>query len=401
MHTEREEKMDKPVMKVIGLGGGGSNAVNRMIELGIKEVEFVAANTDIQVLDTCLAPVKIQLGPKLTKGMGAGGNPQIGEAAAVESKREIASALEGADIIFLTAGMGGGTGTGSIPVAAKIAKEMGAITVAIVTTPFSFEMHRRRQNADWGLDKLYPHCDTVITVSNDKLLRAHSANLPMDIAFRLADDLLRQAIQGITELISHPGMINVSYMHILNQFRSGGGSVLAIGRARGENATLKAVQQALAHPLLDDILLQDASSVIANFSGSDSMTFFELAEALTFIHEQTPVETELIPGVRNDNSLGDTVEVILILTGVTGKDMVPHWIDELEQDIVPEKKNDPVIIEFTEQAMPQLSESQRIIRKSAEKKSIPLMDSKYTHPSTAEFDIPAFLRKRVTVDSDV
>jgi cell division protein FtsZ len=393
--------MEKPVMKVIGLGGGGSNAVNRMIELGIKEVEFVAANTDKQVLDTCLAPVKIQLGPKLTKGMGAGGNPQIGEAAAVESKREIASALEGADIIFLTAGMGGGTGTGSIPVAAKIAKEMGAITVAIVTTPFSFEMHRRRQNADWGLDKLYPHCDTVITVSNDKLLRAHSANLPMDIAFRLADDLLRQAIQGITELISHPGMINVSYMHILNQFRSGGGSVLAIGRARGENKTLKAVEQALAHPLLDDILLEDASSVIANFSGSDSMTFFELAEALTFIHEQTPVETELIPGVRNDNSLGDTVEVILILTGVTGKDKVPHWIDKLEHDIVPEKKNDPVIIEFNEQPMPQLSESQRIILKSAEKKSIPLMDSKYTHPSTAEFDIPAFLRKRVTVDSNV
>jgi cell division protein FtsZ len=393
--------MDKPVMKVIGLGGGGSNAVNRMIELGIKDVEFIAANTDIQVLDTCLAPVKIQLGPKLTKGMGAGGNPQIGEAAAVESKREISTALEGADIIFLTAGMGGGTGTGSIPVTAKIAKEMGAITVAIVTTPFSFEMHRRRQNADWGLDKLYPHCDTVITVSNDKLLRAHSANLPMDIAFRLADDLLRQAIQGITELISHPGMINVSYMHILNQFRSGGGSVLAIGRARGEKATLKAVQQALAHPLLDDILLQDASSVIANFSGSDSMTFFELAEALTFIHEQTPVETELIPGVRNDNSLGDTVEVILILTGVTGKDKVPRWIDELEQDIVPEKKNDPVIIEFTEHPAPQLSDSQRIIRKGVEKKAIPLIDSKYTHPSTAEFDIPAFLRKRVTVDSNV
>lgn len=393
--------MDKPVMKVIGLGGGGSNAVNRMIELGIQEVEFIAANTDIQVLDTCLAPVKIQLGPKLTKGMGAGGNPQTGEAAAIESKREIARALEGADIIFLTAGMGGGTGTGSIPVAAKIAKETGAITVAIVTTPFSFEMHRRRQNADWGLDKLYPHCDTVITVSNDKLLRSHSANLPMDIAFRLADDLLRQAIQGITDLISHPGMINVSYMHILNQFRSGGGSVLAIGRARGENKTLKAVQQALAHPLLDDISLEDASSVIANFSGSDSMTFFELAEALTYIHEQTPVETELIPGIRNDNSMADMVEVILILTGVTGKDKVPRWIDELEQDIVPEKKSNPVIMEFKEQPVALLSESQKMIRKSVEQQPVPLVSSKYTHPSTAEFDIPAFLRKRVTVDSDV
>ena len=393
--------MDKPVMKVIGLGGGGSNAVNRMIELGIKDVEFIAANTDKQVLDTSLAPAKIQLGPKLTKGMGAGGNPQIGEAAAVESKREIAKALEGAEIIFLTAGMGGGTGTGSIPVAAKIAKELGAITVAIVTTPFGFEMHRRRQNADWGLDKLYPHCDTVITVSNDKLLRDHSANLPMDIAFRLADDLLRQAIQGITELISHPGVINVSYMHILNQFRSGGGSVLAIGRARGENKTLKAVQQALAHPLLDDISLHDASSVIANFSGSDSMTLFELAEALTFIHEQTPVETEVIPGVRNDNSLADMAEVILILTGVTGKNKSPRWIDELESDGVAKEKAVPVIMEFTEQPMPQLSESQRILRKSADQKSIPLVSSKYTHPSTAEFDIPAFLRKRVTVNSDV
>ena len=304
--------MKKPKLKVIGLGGGGSNAVNRMIELDIKGVEFIAANTDIQVLMTSSAPKKVQLGPKLTKGMGAGGNPEVGEAAAEESKAEIKKALEGADMVFLTAGMGGGTGTGSIPVAAKIARELGAVTVAMVTMPFAFEMRRRTKNANWGLEKLFPHCDTVITVPNDKLLRANSANLPLDVAFRLADDLLRQGIQGITELITHPGVINVSYMHILNQFKSGGGSVLAMGQGIGEGKSLKAVKQALAHPLLDDINMHDVTSIIANFTGGDTMTFFEMADALTYLHETTPMATDVIPGIINSEGMGDRVDVILV-----------------------------------------------------------------------------------------
>jgi cell division protein FtsZ len=401
----KEFSMKKPNLKVIGLGGGGSNAVNRMIELGISGVDFIAANTDVQVLMTSSAPKKIQLGPCLTKGMGAGGNPQIGEAAAEESKEDIKKALIGADMVFLTAGMGGGTGTGSIPVAAKIARELGAVTVAMVTMPFSFEMRHRTKNANWGLEKLFPHCDTVITVPNDKLLRKNSANLPMDVAFRLADDLLRQGIQGITELITQPGVINVSYMHILNQFRSGGGSVLAMGQGVGEGKSLKAVKQALAHPLLDDINLKNVSSIIANFTGGDTMTFFEMADALTYLHENTPGETDVIPGVINTESMGDRVEVILILTGVNAKnpglskkeeiEKSPHSLQRQEKQVVDILDSiDCVIpkpataISYVEDVPAAHSDDERI-------KVVPLMKSKYTHPSSTELDIPAFLRRRL------
>lgn len=403
--------MKKPILKVIGLGGGGSNAVNRMIELGIQGVEFIAANTDLQVLLTSSAPVKVQLGPKLTKGMGAGGNPQIGEAAALESKSVIKKALEGADMVFLTAGMGGGTGTGSIPVAAQIARELGAVTVAMVTAPFSFEMQQRKRNADWGLEKLAPHCDTIITVPNDKLLRANSANLPMDVAFRLADDLLRQGIQGITELITHPGVINVSYMHILNQFKSGGGSVLAMGQGAGEGKSLKAVKQALAHPLLDDIALKDVTSIIANFTSGDTMTFFEMADALTFLHESTPVETDVIPGIINDDAMGDRVEVILVLTGVNGKktqndpkpaetNLTPIRKEQLVSHEIIENESE-FVHEFVKPGLRMVSlENQHSNdtshRNVEQMKVVPLMKSKYTHPSSTDLDIPAFLRRRVT-----
>ena len=403
--------MKKPKLKVIGLGGGGSNAVNRMIELGIKGVEFIAANTDIQVLMTSAAPKKVQLGPKLTSGMGAGGNPEVGEAAAEESKAEIKKALEGADMVFLTAGMGGGTGTGSIPVAARIARELGAVTVAMVTMPFSFEMRRRTKNANWGLEKLFPHCDTVITVPNDKLLRANSANLPMDVAFRLADDLLRQGIQGITELITHPGVINVSYMHILNQFKSGGGSVLAMGQGIGEGKSLKAVKQALAHPLLDDIDMHNVTSIIANFTGGDTMTFFEMADALTYLHESTPMATDVIPGIINAEDMGDRVDVILVLTGVNAKNPSaetkrPEMVKTLPVNKPVHQEKITVEASCAPQPSP-FKASPSVVSKGAGKtirevrgeeekiKVTPLMKSKYTHPSSTDLDIPAFLRRRV------
>ena len=393
--------MKNPVLKVIGLGGGGSNAVNRMIELGIRGVDFIAANTDIQVLMTSSAPTKIQLGPKLTKGMGAGGNPQIGEAAAEESRAEIRQALQGADMVFLTAGMGGGTGTGSIPVAAEIARELGAVTVAMVTFPFSFEMHRRTKNANWGLEKLYTHCDTVITVPNDKLLRENAANLPMDVAFRLADDLLRQGIQGITELITHPGVINVSYMHILNQFKSGGGSVLAMGRGKGEGKSLKAVKQALAHPLLDDISLSDVSSVIANFTGGDTMTFFEMADALTYLHENTPLETDVIPGIINVDEMEDRVDVILVLTGVNRNhqqvaveaEVKTQPVEKMKMQISSQESPFKPSREVAEQGQGSIQAYSRVPEDAMN--PAPLMKSKYTHPSSADLDIPAFLRRRI------
>jgi cell division protein FtsZ len=194
----------KPSLKVIGLGGGGSNAINRMIELGLSGVDFIVANTDAQALNNSLAPTKIQLGPKTTRGLGAGGNPNVGASAAEESEKLIAAALEGADMVFLTAGMGGGTGTGSIPVAAKIARSIGAVTIAVVTMPFSFEMGRRQRNASEGIKLLQPNTDTLIAIPNDRLLYVAPRDLPLDTAFRLADDVLRQAVQGITELITTP-----------------------------------------------------------------------------------------------------------------------------------------------------------------------------------------------------
>ena len=220
----------KPVLKVVGMGGGGSNAINRMIELGLKGVDFIAVNTDAQALKSNLAPTKIQIGPLITRGLGAGGNPQVGFDAAKESIEDLSYALQGADMVFLTAGMGGGTGTGSIAIAAQAARNVGAVTVAIVTTPFSFEMGRRQRNAQEGLSRLRQHVDTLITIPNDRLLKIAPRNLPLDMAFRLADDVLRQGIQGISELINQTGYINVDFSHIRQLMKAGGGSLLSIDR---------------------------------------------------------------------------------------------------------------------------------------------------------------------------
>ncbi|NSW51634.1 MAG: cell division protein FtsZ [Anaerolineae bacterium] len=374
-----------PKLKVIGLGGGGSNAVNRMIELGINGVDFIAANTDIQVLRTSHAPKRIQLGPKLTRGLGAGGNWQVGEAAAEESASDIRNALAGADMVFLTAGMGGGTGTGSIGVAARVAKEMGAVTVAIVTTPFSFEMRHRAKTAQQGIERLRPHCDTLITVPNDKLLTAAAANLPLDIAFRLADDLLRQGIQGITELITHPGVINVSYNHLLNQFQSGGGSVLTIGQASGENKTLTAVRQALSHPMLDGVSLSQASSVIANFTGGHSMTFLEVAEALSYLHDNTPLETEVIPGVMNREDMGDDVEVILIITGIAGEAVNISQSPAVQ--IADLEASTPVNFE-------QHDSKVQNVQVATQRLTTGLPRTAYNPAASNDLDIPAFLRRK-------
>jgi len=210
IHSSLQEA-SQPVLKVLGLGGGGQNAVDRMIELGLEGVEFIVANTDAQVLQSSLAPTRIQLGPKATRGLGAGGNPSVGEAAAEESYKELNAVLDGADMVFLTAGMGGGTGTGAISIAARVARSIGAVVVAIVTMPFSFEMGRRQRNAREGLAKLQPFTDTLITVPNDRLLQVAPGIYPLEMAFRMADDVLRQGIQGISELITQPGLINVDF----------------------------------------------------------------------------------------------------------------------------------------------------------------------------------------------
>jgi cell division protein FtsZ len=306
----------KPVIKIMGLGGGGSNAINRLIELGLPDIDFIAANTDVQALAQSLAPKKIQLGPKLTRGLGAGGNPKMGEAAAEESYREIAAALAGADMVFLTAGMGGGTGTGSISVAARVARALGAVTVAVVTTPFSFELGRRQQNARDGLAKLQPHTDTLITVPNDRLLQVAPKNLTLDLAFHLADDVLRQGIQGIAELITQPGLINVDFAHIRQVMQMGGGALMSIGLGEGENKALKAVEQALHHPLLESISIDGATGIIANFTGGSDLSFIEVMDALNHLQDLTFRQADIIPGVICDERMDGRAQVILVITGL-------------------------------------------------------------------------------------
>ena len=306
----------QPVLKVLGLGGGGCNAVNRMIELGMEGVEFIAANTDHQALKDSLAPVTIQLGPRSTRGLGAGGKPEVGREAADESYKDLEAALRGADMVFLTAGMGGGTGTGSIPIAAKAARAVGAVTIAIVTTPFSFEMGRRQRNATEGIAALRPYTDTLISIPNDRLLMVAPRNLPMDVAFRLADDVLRQAVQGITELITQPGIINVDFAHIRHVMKLGGGALMSIGQGEGENKALRAVENALYHPLLEKTELENAAGILANFTGGSDLTLFEIEAALNFLHEKAGPQAEVVMGVSQDDRLEDRVEVILVVTGL-------------------------------------------------------------------------------------
>jgi cell division protein FtsZ len=309
-------EIHRPVLKVMGLGGGGCNAIERMIELGLGGVEFIAANTDHQVLQTNSAPTKIQLGPKVTRGLGAGGDPRIGREAAIESAREIANALRGADMVFLTAGMGGGTGTGSIPIAAEIARSLGAVTIAIVTTPFSFEMGRRQKNASDGLIQLRKQTNTLIAIPNDRLLFVAPRKLPMETAFRLADDVLRQSVQGISELITEAGVINVDFAHIRRLISLGGGALMSIGQGRGPKKVEEAIDQALHHPLLGSVSIENAAGVIANFSGGEDLGLLEVDAALTQIQAQTGAQTEIVMGVITDAQMEDRVQVILVITGL-------------------------------------------------------------------------------------
>ncbi len=371
-----------PILKVMGLGGGGCNAINRMIELGISGVEFLAANTDYQALQTSLADQKLQLGPNLTKGLGAGGNPEIGRQAAEESERKIAEALEGADMVFLTAGMGGGTGTGSIPVAARIARSMGAVTIAIVTTPFSFEMGRRQSNANLGLAELVKHTDTLIAIPNDRLLTVAPRDLPLEVAFRLADDVLRQAVQGITELITEPGMINVDFAHIRRLMKIGGGAFMSIGHGKGLNKARLAVDQALDHPLLEEISINQAAGIIANFTGGEDLTLFEVSEVLNDLHTRVGDQAEIVFGISNDERMLGRAQVILVITGLgapTLEEVMPGISLNIEsiskQKQPPRPEPSPVSSDVIEPAEP-----------------IPAGISQAI--GSNDLDIPAFLRRR-------
>ncbi len=319
-------------IKVLGLGGGGSNAINRMIELGVAGVDFIAANTDRQALASSLAPVQLQLGPRITRGLGAGGNPKTGAAAAMESSREIAAALAGADMVFITAGMGGGTGTGSAAVAAEIAREVGAVVVAVVTLPFSFEMTKRAQNAMEGVKQLQPHTHTLITVPNDKLLQIVPRDLSLEIAFRLADDVLRQGVQGIAELITRPGMINVDFAHVRELMLRGGGAYMAIGLGKGEGKADAALHQALHHPLVEMDSIDTASGVLVHFTGGEDLTLHEVGEAVTKLRGSLSPDADVILGASTENSMNGRAQAIVIFTGVGGRAVSSQVSVELQSE---------------------------------------------------------------------
>lgn len=301
-------------IKVIGVGGGGSNAVNRMIQAGVKGVDFIAVNTDAQALLHSEAPTRIRIGDKLTKGLGSGGNPDIGRRAADETSEELFEVLKGADMVFITAGMGGGTGTGASPVIAQIAREIGALTVGVVTKPFTFEGSRRRLAADEGLNGLKEQVDTLITIPNDRLLQIADKKTTLNEAFRIADDVLRQGIQGISDLIIEPGLINLDFADIKSIMQLAGSALMAIGRGTGDNRCIDAARQAIESPLLE-ISIEGAKGVLFNVTGGPDLGMLEVHEAASVIQQAADPEANIIFGAVIDPEMGSDVKITLIATG--------------------------------------------------------------------------------------
>jgi cell division protein FtsZ len=302
------------VIKVVGVGGGGTNAVNRMVDAGLKNVEFIAINTDAQALLMCDADVKLHIGAKVTRGLGAGANPEVGRAAAEESRDEIREVLAGADMVFVTAGKGGGTGTGAAPIVAELARELGALTVGIVTKPFTFEGRKRSSQAEVGIEALVNKVDTLIVIPNDRLLQLVEKKTSILEAFKVADDVLRQGVQGITDLITMPGLINLDFADVRTIMRNAGSSLMGIGVASGENRGVEAAKNAISSPLLETSI-EGATGILLNISGGPDMGLFEVNEAAEIIAGAADADANVIFGAVIDEALGDQMRVTVIATG--------------------------------------------------------------------------------------
>jgi len=302
-------------IKVIGVGGAGGNAVNRMIESGLKGVEFIAANTDCQVLDQSRCPKKLQIGSGITKGLGSGANPGVGRESAEEDEAMIIEALEGADMVFVTAGMGGGTGTGAAPVVARIARSLGALTVAVVTRPFEFEGRRRMQFAEEGLRELREKVDTLIVIPNQRLLTIVEKHTPLKEAFRVADQVLHHATKGISDLITVPGLVNLDFADVKTVMAERGNALMGAGYATGPNRAYEAAQSAVQSPLLDDISISGAEALLVNVTGGESMTLHEINEAVTVVVDAAGHEANVIFGAVVDEGMGDGLSITVIATG--------------------------------------------------------------------------------------
>jgi cell division protein FtsZ len=302
-------------IKVIGIGGGGGNAVNHMIEAQIDGVEFLVINTDLQALIRSHAPVKLQIGGKLTKGLGAGANPEIGRDAALEDTEKILEALEGVDMVFVTVGLGGGTGTGAAPIIASLAAELDALTVAVVTKPFPFEGRHRMRQAEAGMEELRSVVDTLITIPNERLLQAADRNMSLGDAFKMADDVLRQAVQGISDLITIPGFINVDFADVRAIMKGMGMALMGTGHAVGENRAMDATQRAISSPLLEEASINGAKGVLVNITGGPDLTLFEVDEAMKVIHDASDPEANIIFGTVPDERMQNEMKITVIATG--------------------------------------------------------------------------------------
>jgi cell division protein FtsZ len=381
--TFAEDECRGARIKVVGVGGGGGNAISRMIASGLQGVEFIAINTDLQALKSNRAPVKIQIGGKLTKGLGAGANPDTGRQAAVEDTEKICDALEGSDMVFITTGLGGGTGTGAAPVVASIAGQLGGesgnvLTVAVVTLPFSLEGKRRMAQAMDGLAQLRDCVDSVIAIPNDRLLQTVARNTPVSEAFRVADDVLRQAVQGISDIITVPGQINLDFADVRAVMKGMGHAVMGTGIGEGENRSVEAAQRAVSNPLLEDTSIEGARGVIVNITGGLDLSLAEASEATALITKVADAEANVIYGIVTDESMGAAVKVTVIATGFTrDKRKAPSTPVDLSNYVSPAVASGP----------PAAAEGGGFYRKTPNAKVA-------AGGSRLDLDVPAFLRKQ-------
>ncbi len=384
-------------IKVIGVGGGGGNAVNTMITEGLAKVDFVAANTDLQALDASRADVKIPLGGTLTKGLGAGGNPEVGREAAMEDREQLTDVLSGADMVFITAGMGGGTGTGAAPVIAQVAKDLGALTIGVVSRPFVFEGKRRRQYAEQGVEELKSVVDTLITIPNQRLINIAGETTSILDAFKKADEVLLQAVQGISDLITIPGLINLDFADVRTIMNGQGMAMMGTGVASGERRALESTHRAISSPLLEDVDISGATGILLNITGSSNTTLHEVNEAAVVIQEAAHEDANIIFGAVIDERMGDDIRITVIATGfdkavpepvvyrptTVARESAPMSSKPLPEEVVPEEESAATSSFVKKREVDSLE-----FRKRVRELGLETFEEN-------EYDIPTFLRKQV------
>jgi len=401
-----EQNKQAAKIRVVGVGGAGCNAVNTMIMAKLERVDFIAANTDVQALAANKAPIRMQIGQTLTKGLGAGANPEMGREAALESRDQIAAALEGADMVFVTAGMGGGTGTGAAPIIADIAKSLGCLTVGVVTKPFHFEGNKRRKQAEQGLMELKAAVDTLITIPNQRLLTLSTEPMPLLETFKRADEVLLNAVQGISDLIQYHGYINVDFADVKTIMSDKGLALMGTGRSAGDKRALQAMQQAISSPLLEDISIDGATGLLINITGGREMTLQEVNEALTLVHDAADPEAEIIFGSLIDESIQDEVKITIIATGFVQRDTKVRQVAPVVQVPMNVRPPPPPAAAMRERDREEVAS----LVPAKGSRSMAAVESRTVSTRTAvvrdaalpldedQFDIPTFLRRQGQTD---